>query len=251
MLIQHEVLFKRNFLGAYFYCLIASIFPEYYILSSAIFINLLTIISMQLLFNLYKVPYPYDNIFLIGILSGVGVLFSTSYIVIFFFMLVGIMFFRAIKAKEIIALILGFLLPIFMAFSLNYLINNSTAPEYLKFPVYSTKDFKLQILYSPLSIILLIAIPASIRIINNYWRNTIKTRRIFLLIYLYCVLTFLLTFTGNENPIQESLLSAIPFSIILAHYYTVDNKLKWIRKGMHILLLLSVLAFQYKFLWER
>ncbi|MBX2985419.1 MAG: hypothetical protein KF882_05585 [Bacteroidia bacterium] len=251
MIIQHDILFKRNYLGAYFYCLIASILPEYYLLGSAIFINLLMIIAMQRMFDLYKVPYPYDNIFLIGILSGVSVLFSISYILIFLYMIVGIMFFRAIKITEIVASLLGFVLPVFMAFALNYLINGVAVPDYLQFNSFDTKTIQDQILFTPLLIIALIAIPASIRIANNYWRNTIKIRRIIILLYIYLGLSILLTFTGNENSVQESLLCAIPFGLILAHYYTVDNKLKWIRKILHIILLLAVVVFQYKFLWLR
>jgi len=249
MMVQHEILFRRNFLGAYFFCLIASIYPEYYLLGSPILVTFLMIISMQKLFELYKVPYPFDNIFLTGILTGFCVLLNLSFIVMLVFMLIGIMFFRAIKFKEIMAALLGFALPIFIAFVLNYLLNDVFFPEYLNFPSFDTKNILFQILYSPFPYITLIAVLASIRIVSNYWRNTIKTRRIIILIYFYLAIALLLTFTGNENPLQESLLCALPLSIILAHYYTVDNQLKWYRKLMHILLLVIVFVFQFKFLW--
>lgn len=248
LLIQHDVLFQRNYLGAYFYCICTSFFPEYFYLSPSIVINLFMILSLHRLFELYKAPNPIDNIFLSGLLAGMCVLFSFSYVIILLYLLLGIAFFRTLNPKEMFAALLGFVLPPFIGIALNFIVNGEFLPAYFTFPTFNIQNLTQYMLLSPISLVLAIAVVATLRIVRNFWRNTIKTRRILQLLYIYLGLTLILTLSGKGDQLQESMLVALPISIILAHYFTVNGKLGWIRKSIHISILLLIIFYQYRFL---
>jgi len=250
LVINHEVLFKRNYYAAYFYGLLCSLFPEYVYVSPGLVINFFMILAMSKLFELYKAPHPTDAIFLASLLCGLTLLFSPSYSIMLVYLLLGLLFFRNFHHREFLAALLGFVLPVFMGITLNYIVNGVFVPAYVSFPNFEIRNIAGYLMYSPLSIVFVITVMASLRVLRNFWRNTIKTRRIIQLLYVYLVLTGFLLFTGKEEPLQESVLLIVPLAIIMAHFFTTDTKLPLYKKVFHVLLLLSVIGFQFRFVFS-
>lgn len=250
LVIQHEILFKRNYYPAFFYALLCSLFPEYVYVSPGLVINFFMILAMSRLFELYKAPHPTDAIFLAGMLCGLTLLFSPTYGVMLVYLLLGLFFFRNFHYKEFFAALLGFVLPVFMGITLNYIANGVFVPAYVSFPNFEVRNIVGYLLYSPLLLVFVLLILSSLRVLRNFWRNTIKTRRIIQLLYVYLVLTVFLLFTGNEEPLQESILMILPVAILSAHYFTTINKIPMYRKVFYWVLIAAIIGFQYSFVFS-
>jgi hypothetical protein len=246
---EQEMLPRKSYLPAYFYCIFSSFFPQYILLSPVVFINLLMAFAFQRIFEMYKATWPIDNIFLSGILVGICALFSYSYTVFFPYLIIGILFFRAPKLYEMLAALFGFLLPLFLGAILNYLFNSIFLAQGLKIPNYSlisSLDFMLK---SPILLAIILVALATIKIAGTFWRNNIKNRRIILLLYFYTLVAILLALTGKQDPITESMFLAIPFALFASYYFSFENKLQLYKKIIHWTLFCSILIYQYKFLW--
>jgi hypothetical protein len=250
VVIKHEILFRSNYLSSYFYVILSSFFEEYYYIGPSTVINLIIIFSFHRIFELYKANNPIDSIFFSGLLTGITVLFSVSYFVFFPFLILGILFFRNFNLKELVAAVFGFTLPIYLSFILNYIVFSKMVPSYYNMPDFLNFNGYQPFIYSAFPFVLVFILFATFRLIANFSKNNIKTRRIFQLLYIYIVLVIILVFTGHQSPLHESILLVMPGSLILAYYYTSPHKIGKMKLSFHWLFLATVFAFQYKFLFE-
>lgn len=246
---QHEVLFKKGYLTAYFFCICSSFFPEYATVSPIMVVNLIMVLAMQRIFELYKAPFPIDNVFLAGLLAGVCMLFSANYFPLYLYTVVAIIFFRNTKPREITASLFGFLLPVFLASSTHYFFYESFFYAPLLWPTFQFNQLLDYVFRPPFLVTLTIVLLATARVARNFWRNNIKNRRVIQLLYLYIGMGFLLTIITKTNAPIQSMLMALPLSVLMAYYFTPEQKLGRFKQILHVILLLSTFVYQYAFLF--
>ncbi|MES2617110.1 MAG: DUF6427 family protein [Bacteroidota bacterium] len=243
--IKHELVFIPSYLPALFYVQLNSLFPDQFYAGPTLFVNLFIILSIGALLNLYRSEKPNNHIFLASVLAGISALLNISYLAFFVFVIIGLNVFRPFKFKENISALIGFLIPIYMGTMINYLVNNTFLPFYLFFPDYGHISIQLWAIESALPAFFLVGVFAVIRMYKNYFRNTTKTKRAIQMLLILLILSLILMVTGIQNPRQEFTFVSIPLSIYLAFYFS-NNHFNWLKESIHLILLLTILFFQYR-----
>ncbi len=243
--IKHELIFIPSFLPAYFYVMLNSLFPDQFYAGPTVFVNLFIILSIDAILNLYRSERPTNAIFLASVLAGISALLNISYLAFFIFVIIGLNVFRPFNFRENIAALIGFLIPIYMGTVINYLINNTFLPRYIFFPDYGNIKTQGWALQSALPAVLLVGIFAILRMYKNYFRNTTKSKRAIQLLMILSIISLVLMVTGKQNPRQEFTFLSVPLAIYFAFYFS-NYSFNWLKEIINLILLLSVLFFQYR-----
>jgi hypothetical protein len=243
--IKHELIFIPSFLPAFFYVLLNSLFPDQFYAGPTLFVNLFLIFSIDALLNLYRSENPTNSVFIASVLAGISALLNISYLAFFIFVIIGLNVFKPFTIRENVAALIGFLIPIYIGTTLNFLVNNTFLPFYLFFPDYGKINNQLWALESALPAVLLVALFAILRMYRNYFRNTTKSKRAIQMLTILTILSLVLMVTGKQNPRQEFTFLSIPLSIFFAFYFS-NYSFNWLKEIINLILLLTVLFFQYR-----
>lgn len=100
-----------NLLPGVFFILVTGFLPEFTQLSGIHFVLIFLLLTVRQVFSMYRVGKVSDHIVNIGLLIGVSSLLYASAAVFLIWVLFGINSMRSIHPKEVIALLIGFLLP--------------------------------------------------------------------------------------------------------------------------------------------
>ncbi len=243
--IKHELIFIPSFLPAYFYVMLNSLFPDQFYAGPTVFVNLFIILSIDAILSLYRSERPTNAIFIASVLAGISALLNVSYLAFFLFVIIGLNVFRPFNIRENMAALIGFLIPLYMGTMLNYLINNTFLPFYLFFPDYGNINNQWWALQSALPAVLLVGIFAILRMFKNFFRNTTKSKRAIQMLMILSIISLILMVTGKQNPRQEFTFLSIPLSIYFAFYFS-NYSFNWLKEIIHLILIVTVLFFQYR-----
>ena len=241
---------KKNYLAAYFYCVLIAFFPQLNWIQPALIVNLMMTLAFFRIFELYKAHNVTDNLFLSGLLTGICVLIHLEYALLFLLVIAGIAFFRNLQLQDIAVSLFGFLLPPFLALILSYLIQDRILPLMVSGELQAsiTKPaFESGRLVIPATIGLLFLI-ASLEVMSQFWRNSIKNRRILLMLYLYGALCIFITLVGSPVNLTNGALLIAPLSILFALYFSSytelkkGNRVRVLKKYLHVLLWLAYIG---------
>lgn len=243
--IRHEILFKSNYLPAYFYLLLTSINTVHFVSFEILINNLILILVLDRIFRLYKANLAYDNIFIAAFLTGLCTGLNIYFSVFFILLLIGTLYFRTFKFREFFTAILGFFIPVYLIAICSYLIQDHWYYSTIEWNKIYVPSNLSSLLLSVLPVITVIIFLSLLRLANNYWRNTIKSRRITQIIIIYLVLGILLCFTNDLFVYGDITHLFIPFSIILAYYFTIQNGRFKVKEIINLFLLLCIFIFQF------
>lgn len=249
MLVAHHRLgHELNLFPGLFYILVASMIPDYLVLSPFLLANTFLLIALMELFSTYKVPACADRIFNIGFWVGVASLFYFSYIIFVIWGLIALGILRAFRIKERLGLIIGAFIPFFLVgtyfflvdrydyFFQNQFLNNI---GFLDFQVVLDTEniIKLMVLGGVLILVILS--------IGQYKSKQViqVQKKIDILVWALLLAFFSLLIQSNIT-ITHSLILSIPLGIFLALNFT-EMKNQW-AESIHLILLVAVLAWQFQ-----
>lgn len=233
---------NRTYLPVLFFVMITASVPELQRLNPVIFSGFFLILALEKIFDSYGNSGLDYNIFLASFYLSVGALF---YPFLIFFMVtvwISLALLRPFKWREWLFTIIGFLLPVFFAFSFYYLVYDQ--PLRLITDVKAVIDFNY---HSPdyqlpsiifLGIIMFLIAMASQFILIVYPNKKIISRKafsVFLWLFVNTILAYLLI---HKVSVELLFIGAIPISFLLSHYFTFVRSVFW---GNIFLIILFVL----------
>lgn len=242
---RHDVIYNHSYLPAYLYVILYSIYPEQYLLSHIQIVNFAAVLALGQLFQLYKTEYAHNIIFKAGFLLGFTCLFKIEYLAMILFLLVSILFFKNIKFREILTTLLSFVMPAYLAYGIYYVVFGVMHTNYLHIEQKNLEIGQLNpfVLY-PVIMGLIFYILSQLKAFFNFFKNTIKTRRITQTMIAYtffCIVVIIFQASDFKNDLN---LLLIPMSIYIAYFYMGGKFKKW-KEFSNLLLILSILASQY------
>ncbi|MCC6818217.1 MAG: hypothetical protein IT245_04955 [Bacteroidia bacterium] len=241
--IKHELIIFPSYLPAYFFILLNSVFVDQFYAGPVIFVNFFLIISLGAILNLFQSENPSISIFAASTLAGLSALMNMTYIAFFIVVVIGINIFRSFNFRENISALIGFLLPLYVGTMINYLINGNFLPYYIFFPDYGHFNNQYWALQSALPSIGLVGILATIRMYNNFYRNSTKQRRSIQFMLILLITSVILMITGKQNPRQEFSFVAIPLAFSFSFYFS-NSKINILKEIVNMLLIIAILFFR-------
>jgi len=240
-------------LGTYFFLLLNSLFVDNVFFSIAQIGNLFILMGLNLLFRL-KEGYDTRLLFYSAFLFGIGILFIPDHIWILVFVIFGILIFKAIVFKDVIAVVLGLIMPLYITRALWYLFDL----QLLEIGNLDVVQLSLQSLmslglfpnadYVVMGIFLLVSVLGLFQQIGTYFNRNIEARRSISLNALFFIYSLIMLLLHWKNLQQFHTLLSIPSAFLMVNFYNEDRVGLWKRFINLLLLVLALFSLIGRFL---
>ena len=247
-LVNHFNLFgKSSFLPALMYITLSGLFIPFLLLTPALICNFLLIWMLFKLLNLYKGEAAKSNSYDLGMIVALGTLIYLPFIYIFLIIWVALVIFRPFDWREWIACVVGFI-TIFFLLGVFYYINDKLGqffeiwrPLGTRFPVHFSIKYDNYLVLIPVIIILVLCF---FKLQQNFFKSYVHIRKSFQLLFFVFLITAFSFYIRTDFHLDHFLLCAVPAAVFFAYYF-LYAKSRWFYESLFILLLASIIYFQF------
>lgn len=248
--IDQDVLYQHTYLPGFFMVTFSALYSSNVYLDSSHFALFFLTFAVSNLFKLYQTESTHGILYNISALVCLAGFALPGLFVLIFYIPIAVMVLKKINLKDLLAIIMGFATPLILYFGLSYIFKfNLLSIPKLVLAIDSINWHKFQNLFAILAVYIL-SIIAIFKALSNFRKNTIKTRRINLMILsllVFCTLLLLINFKyladyhiitlfataplvsylflGNKRRIWKEISSVVLIIIILLSLYGVEIKL--------------------------
>lgn len=231
-------------LGTYFFLILNSMFIDGVFFSMSQIGNLLMLFGLSLLFQL-KEGFNTRLLFYSSFLFGIGILLIPDHIWILVFVIFGILIFKAINIKDVIAVVIGLAMPFYIAKSWSYLFQIHTVEignlnviqlslkSLLTIGLFPSAD------YVVMAIFLCVAILGLFQQVGTYFSKNIEARRSISLNALFFFYTLIMLILHWRDFQHFHSLASIPSAFLLVSFFNED-RLGWWKRILNVILLVLV-----------
>ena len=243
---RYEVLYKNSYLPAFIFALLMSFALPLLQFHPVILVNLVLLRALDKIFMLFKNDFPisplFDSFFLISIASLIY--FPT--VAIFVLFMISLAILRPFNFREWFISFIAFSLPylllsIYFFWTDQFIIGwkNILKNFILKHPdigfTVSKPQLTLFILFG------LIILLASRKLIQNFYKNTVRTRSYQQILFLYFLVVVAASVFLNIIPFYYLTMLVIPLVVFLGYFFLTSKKRTWYSElllwGMLILII--------------
>ena len=247
-LVNHfNLLGKPTFLPALMYVTITALFTPFMVLSAPLICNFLVIWMLFKLFSFYKSDDAKSTAYDLGMIVAVGSLIYLPYIYLFLSIWIALVIFKPFNWREWISGILGYL-TIFFFLAVFYYLNNRLgnfyniwAPLGTKFPNRININYYNYLVLVPVLVILVLYF---FKLQQNYLKSYVQVRKSFQLLFFIFLIGGLSFYVKSEFNLSHFLLCAVPAAVFFSYYF-VNANIKWFYESLYLLLLISIIYFQF------
>ncbi|MFN8406445.1 MAG: DUF6427 family protein [Sphingobacteriaceae bacterium] len=243
---MHNVIGKPTSLPALLFVTLSSLFPQFVILSPALICNFLVIWIISKVLELYQSPKVRFILFDMGMIIAVGTLIYFPFIAMLPLLWVSLIIFRPFVWREWIMGAIGFLV-IFFFLGMFYFWNNSLGLFYQIWrPLASNFSANFHIhpysyfVLIPVAIIVLLAL---VHMQKIFFRSPIQVRKAFQVFVFLFLFAFLSFYMKSRFHIYHFLL-CVPSVSILAAYFFLHEKRRWLYESLYLFLVGSIILLQ-------
>lgn len=238
---KHEVHFKRSWLPALIYVVLAGLIPPFLWIHPALFATSLLIFALDLIFQFYKNRQALSLIFHTGFLLGLASLFYLPTVVLFVFFFLSLIVLRPFSWREWIVGFMGITLPFYLAFTTYFLLDRLPVLYHDIFITGIRRQLELDLLFvkayipsiSWAGILLLLAIG---KMRSNYLRNATKTRLIQQLLFVLIPILILSALLSKDDQPYRFQPVALPVAVYVSYFFLSGKKM-WMMETAFMLLL--------------
>jgi hypothetical protein len=223
LIVKHELFPKLTFLPALLFITLSVLFPEMMRIQPALFVNLLLLMVLDKVFMLYKNPEPLGKVFDASFILSLATLVDSSSIAFYFYLLLSFIILLPFNWRVWIISFIGFALPLYFLNVYLFLTDSLNGfwqkiPAAFRFVHFMPPSLKpVQVI--AVSVLLLIFLISVLSISSHFYRNIIRIRRYFQMLFLlvlFAVLSLLLT---PAVSLRSLCMMIIPFSIFFSYFF--------------------------------
>lgn len=243
--INQDVIYTHSYLPAWFYVLISSMIPEQLNLHPVLFANVFILIGLNFLFSLFLYEGPSVLIYLTAMSFGAAAMFRLQLLALLLFLLGAIVLMKRITLKDVLATLLGTMMPVYLLLAVWYLLGGSQGNNLSFFPSGNAVITRNIAGLWPYLLCLLLVFLSFFKVFANFFKNNIRTRRInqVLIFYFAYCLVFIL-FGGTGRLILDISLLFMPSAVFIA-YLMVGSKHMRIKSLANLILIVSAVFSLY------
>jgi len=234
-------------IGMLIYILLSSALHTYTAMNPIILVNFLMLLLLQSLFKISEakenIPLIFNSTFIIGITALVYFPAALFLILIW----VGLLVFNQVNLRNIVVSVIGIALPFLFAFTWYFWFDQTSEAYSLllsSFQFHLPNALSFSISDWGISLYLfLFLLMAVVKTNNNLMEKNISIRQILIVTLNYALISIIVVLFFSTNS-ADSLLLAIPASLIFAATLSEIKKTKWPERLLKLTLLL-ILINQY------
>jgi hypothetical protein len=245
---SYRVTTKKNYLGGVMFVIFTSLLPECMVLSPALVAALILILCIDKIFELAKPEKLYGHIFDLGFLSGLAMLFYFPAIYFLIFVSIGFFMMKSVTFRERVMIFTGFFCVLAVVFTVYFWFDS--LPEMVldmvniqyRVPFSFGKFTDWQI--ADLIWILVITLFVLGNVPRLLFSTVIQTRKYVSILIIGAGLSLLAGFIAFNFDLSHLVFLLTSLSILYAFYF-VETKTNLFNEILFIVLILSVLTFEY------
>ncbi|MCW5906793.1 MAG: hypothetical protein KIS94_02955 [Chitinophagales bacterium] len=239
---ENKMTAKKTYLPGAVFIVFTSFFKQTLVLSPASVALTFIILAVAALFRLARKEKAYGDVYDIGFLSAVVLLLYFPTVIFILFAFIGIATVRTFHYREWVAMLLGFVTPFFVAFTVYFVSGtspNSFLPSaWLSGLAFSFTDKLTIATFTFLSLAVFALVPL---VLQSALIQVRKFTTLMVILFFLLVPAF---FLQQKVSLSYFVLFGLPVAVV-ASMISVQLKRSIIAEVMHIILILLVLAGQY------
>jgi len=247
-LVNHfNLLGKPTFLPGLMYITLSALFAPFLLLSPPLLCNFLIIWMLFKLFSFYKSADAKSSAYDLGLMIAVGSVVYLPFIYFFLGLWIALFIFRPLNWREIIAGVLGYA-TIFFFLAVYYYMNDSLgefskiwAPLGARFPDKIDIHYISYLVLVPVIVILALCF---VKLQQNFFKSYVQVRKSFQLLFIIFLIAGLSFYIKKPFNINHFVLCTVPAAVFCSYYF-LYAKNKWFYESLYLLLLISVVYFQF------
>lgn len=244
---QYNLLGKSTFLPALMYITVSGLFIPFLMLSPPLICNFLVIWMLFKMFELYKGDETKSISYDLGMIVAIGAMIYLPFIYMFLAIWVAMVIFRPFDWREWIACVIGFI-TVFFFLAVFYYLNDKLGqffeiwlPLATKFPMHININYYNYLVLIPVIVVLALCF---FKLRQNFFKSYVQTRKSFQLLFFIFIIGSLSFYIRTDFHIDHFLLCAVPAAVFFAYYFLYATT-RWFYEGLYILLLVSIIYFQF------
>lgn len=240
-----------SLLPGVFYALLASMFPEFLMLTPALIANTFFLLAIWELFETYRRNEAAGSIVNVGFWLGIASLFYFSEITFLLLAIFGLSVLRAFRLREMLMILIGFVIPYFIA-SVYFFWNDQLGDFWQSQVVNGFSFLDFAFTWDMVNIIKIIALSILILIvllsIGSYAsKRSIQAQKNNTVLY-WTIFIAAISFVFQANvPFYHLLLFIVPAGTLLSFNFLQLSPR--IAEALHLLLLVGVIIWQFHPFW--
>ena len=246
---RYRVASELSLLPGLFYCLVASMLPEFMMLSPILLANTFLILAMYYLFDVYKNNQVAARVFDVGLWIGVASLFYFPYILFVFWGIIGLGLLRGMRPKELLMFLIGITAP-FILFAVFLYWNDS----FIYFKKHFADNWGFLTLstvvhssaYLKIGGVLFLLMVSLLMSGQIFGRRNIAIQKYISLVYWMLLMGGITIVFQKGIDINHLLVIAIPLGILLS--MLIQRISAATAEVLHMILLIGALIYQFDYL---
>lgn len=236
-----------NLLAGVFYCLFASMIPQFMYPSPALLANTFLLIALVELMGVYKVPVASGRLFNVGFWISVASLFYFSSLGMIVFALWGASILRAYNIRELVTIFIGAITPYFLAGTVFFLLDRF--PEFIDLQFARNLTFwdfqgvQNSISYVEAGLFVLLIVVVLLGSSGFFQKRIMQVQKKISLLYGFLVFSCIISLFQANADISHLLLACIPLAVFFSMSFSVMAT-QW-AEVVHLLMLVSGMALAY------
>ena len=250
IVIKFRLARDASLLPGLFYCLLASLLPDFMTLSTVLLSNTFLILSVYYMLDIYKRSTSVaGTVFDIGFWLGLASLFNYSYILLLFWGFIGLAIMLGARFRDFLILLLGFALPYFLLGvylfwydKLPLLYNNfSTHFGWMSFTPQTNPTTIIKLVVMGLLVVAGILVSGTL-----FAQKTISVQKFFSILYWLMFISGITVFVLPHIGLDHLLIVVLPLSIFIAFLFQRFSP--GIAEALHFALVVVALILQFEYL---
>ncbi|MDN3581144.1 DUF6427 family protein [Mucilaginibacter flavus] len=244
---HYNLLGKPTFLPALMYVTLSGLFSPFLILSPPLICNFLLIWMLFKFMTLYKGDDAKSITYDAGMIVALGSLFYFPFIYMFLAIWIALILFRPFNWREWVSGVLGYG-TIFFFLAVFYYLNDRINKFYLiwlplgkKFPDHISINSYNYLLLIPVIMILALCF---FKLQQNFFKSYVQIRKSFQLLFFIFLIAAFSFYVNAAFHINHFVLCIAPAAVFFAYYFLYSTK-KWFYESLFLLLLISIVYFQF------
>jgi len=247
-LVNHfNLLGKPTFLPALMYITASALFKSFLVLSPPLLCNFLVIWMLFRLFSFYKSSDAKSAAYDLGMMVAIGSVIYLPFIYLFLVLWIALFIFRPFNWREVVASIIGYI-TIFFFLAVYYFLSDSInqfsaiwLPLATKFPDRINIYYYNYLVLVPVIAILVLCF---FKLQQNFFKSYVQVRKSFQLLFIVFLVAGLSFYVKTPFNLNHFLLCTVPLAVFFAYYF-LYAKSKWFYESLYLLLLISIIYFQF------
>lgn len=240
---RHQLLYKNTWLPVLFFGLFNMLFPEQLALHPELLANTFLVLAVMAMFQAQGKEKAMPALINAGILGGIAFLFAPSTFLIIPVFILGIMFFKPLTGLDIFQYLTGYILVPFFGATLMYLLDKEEIVLFYQNITYLSPGngeiWREPYFSGIMGLLILILVPTFFLLQQNFFRNTVRVRKLQQYLLVYLVFALLFGFLGTQSVKNAMSILALPLSVFLTYFFLSDKR-KWIRETAFFLFLIAI-----------